>query len=439
MTNFIAKIRHQLINQKLSRDIAYTLCSFIVLAASGIIINITITMLRDPASLGVFNLTYAVYIIASQFAVFGIHYSVLRNTTYYKESQEERGKLLGTASVCAFALGVFVAIIIFCLQPFFEQLFQSHAVAKAIGYSSLGLVFFPFNKILLAYLNGIHEMKAFSILQGVRYISVMVVVGLFVASSLPIEYSTLSFFAAEIITAFFASLYILINKLAKPLTFDKSWVIRHFTFGSKGLFAGIFADLNSRLDVLIIGIFLSDFQVGVYSFVAMLVDGLYHILAMIRINFNPLLVSMVRDKAWGSATQLRTQSAKYIAPIMALCSLLIILCYLIFAYFIVPDKGLQFGTLSLLILLTGLVTVSSLIPFDNLLIVSGYPGYQAVQQICMVGSNLIMALILVPFLNIEGAAIATIIGYLIGISVLVFFAKKLVGWSLLTNRYVGVS
>jgi len=82
---------------KLSRDIAYSLCSFAVLALSGIVINITITALRDAAALGVFNLAYAVYIVASQIATWGLHYSVLRHGAYHAEDPGERAALLGEA------------------------------------------------------------------------------------------------------------------------------------------------------------------------------------------------------------------------------------------------------------------------------------------------------------------------------------------------------
>ena len=87
LSKLILSLRHK----KLSQDIAYSLGSFVVLALSGIVINIVITGLRDAAALGVFNLAYAVYIIASQFAVWGLHYSVLRHTAFYEQDAKARG------------------------------------------------------------------------------------------------------------------------------------------------------------------------------------------------------------------------------------------------------------------------------------------------------------------------------------------------------------
>ena len=78
--------------------------------------------------------------------------------------------------------------------------------------------------------------------------------------------------------------------------------MKHLVFGFRGLGAGMFAEFNSRVDVLVIGFFLEDRAVGIYSFAAMLVDGIYHVLAMIRINFNPIS-AIVMEKMTGASLQ----------------------------------------------------------------------------------------------------------------------------------------
>lgn len=431
------QLLHNLRYQKLSQDIAYTLGSFIVLAISGIIINVVVTAFRDSSALGVFNLAYAVYIIASQFAVLGLHYSVLRYSAYYTESQEERGKILFTASICSLLLGMGTGLVIYMAVPVFEILFKSTKVANAIGYSALGLSLFPLNKVLQAYLNGLRHMKAFSIFQGLRYLTVMVLVSLIAVSSLPIEYSTICFFVAELITSLLIIFYIHKEKLVRDLVFTSEWMRRHFAFGMKGFFSGMFAEVNSRLDVLMVGFFLTERAVGIYSFAAMLVDGLYHVLVMIRVNFNPMLVSALRDKQWKTVQRLRVQTQKFVLPVVTFLSLTLVICFYLFTVWIMPDKGLQEGLPSLIILLTGLVSISFLVPFDNLMLVSGHPGYQTIQQLVIVGSNLLFSLVLIPNLGIEGAAAGTAIGYVAGISILVIFTRRLIGWRLLTNTYVG--
>ncbi len=428
-SRLVDSLRHQ----KLTQDIAYSMGSFVVLAISGIVINIVITALRDAAALGVFNIAYAVYIVASQFAALGIHYSVLRHTAYYHESPVERGRMLLTAGLMVVAFGFLAAGAMTLAHPLFDAAFSSAHAGQAIVNSALGLLLFPLNKVLLAYLNGLRQMKAFSILQALRYLSLMVAVSAVAASSMPIENATFGFLVAEMITAVATIGFLASRRLATDLVYCRDWVGRHLAFGSKGLMAGMFAEVNSRVDVLMIGYFLSDRATGIYSFAAMLVDGLYQVLAMIRINFNPILVAAVRDRKWEHAQRLREQSGRYVAPAVLALSALLALGFYLFTSWLMPGKGLLEGLPALLILMSGVCVVAIFVPFDNLLMVSGHPGYQTAQQLATVIANIIVAALLLPVLGIEGAALGTAVSYTCGIAVLLVFGRRLLGWDLVRN------
>jgi len=421
-------------HQKLSRDIAYSMGSFFILAISGIVINIVITASRDAASLGVFNLAYAVYIVASQFASWGLHYSVLRHAAYI-EDPAERGDLVCTASACALAMGGVAAAALAFGEPLLAQAFGSEVTGAAIRNAAFGLLLFPLNKVLLAFLNGMRHMKAFSLLQGLRYLTVMVLVSVIVLSDFPIESATFCFVVAEAITVVGAAAYIWRCRLVASFRASIPWVRTHYAFGTKGLAAGMFAEVNSRIDVLMIGFLLDERATGIYSFAAMLVDGLYHVLAMVRINFNPMLVGALRDKDYALAGNLRLRSRQYVLPATVVLAVMVLGAYLLAATWIMPGKGLEEGVVSLVILLLGLVTVSMLVPFDNLMMVSGHPGYQTGQQLATVAANVAVAALLLPVLGIEGAALGTASSYWVGTAMLVFFSRRVIGWNLVTNRF----
>ena len=299
----------------------------------------------------------------------------------------------------------------------------------------LGLIFFPLNKILISYLNGLRCMKAFSILQAMRYLVVMALVTAIAASELPIELATFCFVAAELLTATLALIYIKHARLVDQLSFSREWVLRHYRFGTKGLAAGMFAEVNSRIDVLLIGFFLSDKETGIYSFAAMLVDGVYHVLAMIRINFNPILVAAARDNDWSAGQYLRRQSLRIVLPVTLLMSILLVLSYYILGVWVMPpEKGILDGLPTLVILLSALVMVSFLVPFDNLLMVSGLPGFQTFQQLILVGVNIVVAVLLLPIIGVEGAAFGTALSYISGILAMVFFVRHRLGWNLINNK-----
>ena len=101
MSGLVGQPALGLLSGKLTRDIGYSLGSFAVLALSGLVINLVITALRDAAALGVFNQSYAIYILVSQLATFGLHYSVLRHAAMHDADAEERGRVLLNAAACA--------------------------------------------------------------------------------------------------------------------------------------------------------------------------------------------------------------------------------------------------------------------------------------------------------------------------------------------------
>lgn len=425
------------LQQKLGRDIAWTMGSFMVLAVSGIVINVVVASLRDAAALGVFNQAYAVYIIASQIAVCGVHYSVLRHAAFFDDDAEERGAMLFTSIVLTLLFGVLAAIALYVFAPLLGRAFDSVVTGEAIRYAAYGLVFFPLNKVLLGYLNGLRHMKMFAILQASRYIFVMVWVSIVAASSdVDFKNATLAFFVAEFATTLIAMVYLLLTGLLSAMHFSLKWIKKHVVFGSKSLLAGMFVEMNSRVDVLMIGLFLPDRAVGIYSFAAMLVDGLYHVLAMVRINFNPVLVGALRDKKWEAMQGLLKKAKQYAYPVTLFLALLVLGVFWVMANYIVPEKGLQEGIYSLLILLAGLTLISAFIPFDNLLLVSGHPGFQTFQHMTVVTANIGLNYTLVPILGIEGAALATISGYIVGMIVLMILVNHFLRWNLLTNRVV---
>ena len=57
------------------------------------------------------------------------------------------------------------------------------------------------------------------------------------------------------------------------LKVDRVWLKRHIQFGARSVLGGVAVELNTRVDVLVLGLFTSEAQVGIYSFAAFFVEG----------------------------------------------------------------------------------------------------------------------------------------------------------------------
>ena len=197
--------------------------------------------------------------------------------------------------------------------------------------------------------------------------------------------------------------------------------------------AGMLAEINTRIDVLLIGLFMNPTASGIYSFVGMLNDGLYHILTILRINVNPLLASKT-SKPQGNR-EIASMMRKLKLPVFTATCLLSFVIIVTFEIFVTNfSPNLSAGKSSLIILMIGLSVVSPIIPFDNLMIASGFPLEQTYQQLTSVLLNCIVGCALIPFFGINGAAIGTVVSYCGSVYVLSRFSSSRLGWNILLNK-----
>jgi O-antigen/teichoic acid export membrane protein len=416
----------------MARNISLTMISFAILAVSGILINLFVVAARDSAALGVFNQTYSVYIVVSQFAVAGVHYSVMRHAAFHEADRLELGRLLSSAILPAVVLGALFSIAVYMAEDWFSGLFDSAETGRAVSISALGIVLFPLNKVLISFLNGLRHMAAFATLQALRYVIVALVAIGVAFSAMPFEYALYCFIIAEFVTSLLALAYIVWLKLCIWQLPGGHWINRHFIFGGKSMAAGLFGEINTRIDVLMLGIFLPDRDVGIYSFAAFFLDGLFHMLVMIRVNFNPYLVGALRDGKQDDLNALLRKTRLRVPLVMAAMSLLSVAAYYLLCTLVLPGQGLLEGMPSLIILLGGMVLVSGFVPYDNLMLASGHPAYQTLQQMVAVTANVIGNLLLIPIFHIEGAALGTACGFILGTLMLIVMAKRMLGWNLLS-------
>ena len=84
-----------------------------------------------------------------------------------------------------------------------------------------------------------------------------------------------------------------------------------FRFGNKALTGNFLLDINTRVDVFLLGILLNDRAVGLYSFAATVAEGAMQLPVLLRNNINPVL-----SKAWnkGGAPLLSKVCLLYTSP-----------------------------------------------------------------------------------------------------------------------------
>lgn len=412
------------VRSKFGQDVLWNLLSFGILGISGIVLNIIIGRFYGAGTLGVFNQVFALYIFFSQLAVFGIHLSVLKHIAEFSEDRAKCNSIITAAIIITVPIAGLTTIIGFLLSNWMGEVLQSPDVAKGWLYVLPGLLFFSLNKILMAVLNGFRHMKAFASIQAGRYVLIVGILVGCVLMKLPSFALPVIFSGAEIILLLFLFIYTL--RFYSPVSVTKcsSWAWEHICFGAKGFLSGTVSQLNTRIDVLMLGYFLSDQIVGIYSMASMIVEGFIQLTVVLRNNLNPLLTKFIVQQRMTELRNVIRRGVRLSYLVMGGLGIVLIMAYPFLVSVLFHDGIFLEAWEVLIILMIGFVLYSGYLPFNMIMVQAGYPGLHTLFRTAIVISNIILNALMIPSYGINGAAYATAVSFVLSALYLKIIVKK---------------
>ena len=158
-----------------------------------------------------------------------------------------------------------------------------------------------------------------------------------------------------------------------------------------------------------LGYFLGDAYVGIYSFVAMIAEGLKEIPNVVRRNIDPIIGNFIEIGNKMKITELSKRIRLFLVPVMTFLALVGILLYEPFINTFQFDPALLTGTKVLLILVAGVVLNSIYSPMMGILLQGNRPGYHSLLILCVFLINITLNYFLIQSYGLLGAAMATAI------------------------------
>jgi O-antigen/teichoic acid export membrane protein len=390
------------------QGVFWNVASFILMGVSGILLNVMIAQAYPAAILGVFNQIFALYIFASQLAVFGIHYSILHhNAILVEQDAQSAAESASSALLLVGLISLAVTLGVGLLRDAIGSALQSPGISDGLLVILPGLLLFPLNKVLLSLLNSQRRMKAYAIANASRYLMLVAALCLLISIGVEGKLLTLSFSIAELLL--FSGL--LWSNRSSLTRINRQafayWSGNHLGFGQRGMLAGLLAELNTRIDVLLLGYFMTDASVGQYSFIAILAEGVLQLLSVLRVNYDPILARLYAERDIPELKRLITKGRKLAYAAMTVCGLLSIALYPIAIHILGFSQVYLQAHLLFSILLIGIMLSAGFVPFGGLLQQAGRPGSQSLFIFGLALLNLIGNLLLIPVMGVMGAAIAT--------------------------------
>ena len=424
--------RHEsipLVSQKFAIDVSWNLLSVGVMGLAGMAINILIAKYYGASTLGVFNQVYAIYIFLSQFAVAGIHFSVLKNVSQFSDISEKTEEILAGGILATAIISTVVVAITYLVSGFFGYLLESEGVSVGVLLVLPGLFFFSLNKTCLAFHNGCRRMKAYAVLLAIRYI--FLVVGLIVLITFSSEGHRLpvTLTVSEILLFVILFTYTLRHSKIRFSPEVLRWAWKHCGFGAKAAVGNVLIDANTRVDIVMLGVFTSDRIVGIYSFAAMLADGFSQLPVVLRTNINPIIARYRFGKSDEELEVAIRRGVRLTFSILVPVGVIAVACFPLVPYLFGLGGEFSGSWAVFAILMSGILLGVGYLPFQMLLNQVGSPGYQTLFFASIFVTNVALNMLMIPIIGMLGAAIATSVS----VSVQVLYLKVLV------RRVVGIN
>ena len=378
-------------------------------AAAGAVTTFLIAWRMDTAALGVFAQLYAVHVIGAQVAVVGAHDSTQKHTAEFSAAALPDDAIVtgGLQLVAVSATAVALALV--ALADPIGRFYTSEDVRRGLYLVAPGIACFALNKVLFAAINGRGELRLYAWMQLVRAGFVVAAIAAIVALGLP------AFAVGGIFTA--AELLLLPCLLAaarpswrraEPVTVLPAWWRRHLAFGGRGLINGVLLETHLRVDVVMLGYFVSDRAIGIYAFASLFAEAIYQVPVVIRTVAYPTIVQLASRMDRAGLARAARRLALASGVICAAAALAVGAAYPVVAGWFDPEF-VRTGSPVLWTLLAGMVIYAFFAPVDQLLLQSGLPGRQSVLMTMYVGANVLLNLALIPRYGLMGAALATAI------------------------------
>jgi stage V sporulation protein B len=410
---------------RLRRDVVWNLVPVVLLGVVGLGLNFAIGKVWGAAGLGVFNQVTTAFFVVSVLGAGGLQYSVLRAVAEVAEDREKVAAVVVGALVPTALFAVVATAAFLIIAPSVGVLLDSEQVATGMLYAAPGLFCFALNKVLLGVVNGLRRMRAFAIYTSLRYVLIAIGVVLAIVLDVAPEQLPGIWTLTEV-----GLLVVLAVELIATVALSRAagWrrhIRGHVDYGVRGLGATLAFELNSKLDVWILGVVFDDAYVGVYSLASVLAEGVMQLGVAVQNNLNPLLA---RSLAAGEGIHaLVTKTRKWFVPALAAACILSALCYPYVIPLLVGDASFAAGAASYAILVGGIALSSPWLPFSQVLLMASRPGWHTIFVLLVVGLNFAGNVLLIPHMGMEGAATATAVTLVLSMVLLVRIARTRAG------------
>jgi stage V sporulation protein B len=391
--------------RRLRRDIIWNLVPVALLGVVGLGLSFVIARWWGASAFGVFNLVTTAYFAFAVIGACGLQFAVLRAVAERPDDRDHVaavvvGALVPGLVLAAAATGAFVAV-----RPWFARWLDSPAVGEGMLWVAPGLFCFAVNKILLGVVNGLRRMRAFAIYTSLRYL--LLAAGLLIARAQHLASDHLAAiwtFTEGTLLLVLAGELVVTVRLSRAAGWT-TWTRQHLGYGVRGVLATLAYEINTKLDVWMLGVLIADkAAVGIYALAAAISEGVMQLAVVVQNNVDPMIAQRYAE---GDIAELEAMVKRlrrwFVAALAGVCAVAAAVFPAVIPW-LIGDPAFAAGAVPFAILMAGIALASPYLPFAHLLLMAKRPGWHTVLLVTAIAVNVIGNVALIPRLGPSGAA-----------------------------------
>jgi len=409
-------LAHKRLVRGIAKGAGIVFIATVVSRIFGYLIRAVIARHYGPEGYGFISTSLALFTITSTIALLGFSNSLTRQIAYYFNTDRIRGikSLIFSAYGLSSTIAVIAGLFLFLnSRVIATTIFHDESLIPFLKYFAAGLVFFVWIKLSASIFKAFKKMGWYTLIQDVlRFAAIFSAVVIAILLHAPVQLLGLTYLVAFIVVGIFgtvAAYYLTpIRKFPAGNLFGETKKL--FSFSWPLMLASIIHIFLYRIDILMIGYFMDQINVGIYN--AAVPIG--QLLTVIISSFTPLLLPVMTEYfAHDDITNLNntfTLSTKWIFLLTIPVFSLMVFFPDFFLVVIFGKNFLEASTV-LQIIAFGFLLSASVGPTGNLLVVVGKTHLNMINNLIAIVINIILNLLLIPQIGIYGAAVASAFSY----------------------------
>lgn len=402
----------------------WVLSSSIIILLVGFVIKPILARWLGATALGLYSLSITIYGVSVLIGNFGISQSLIKYVAEYGRNSSKIREIASSGFISSLIVGVCVGFLLYILRDVIASFFDKPRLALSLSILALSLPFASLLQSLTGLFNGLKKMRYFALLLIAQIILRVVLVILLIKLGYGITGAIIGIALSDIVTSL---LGLLLSRGFLSLRVQD--YIRNFRrllgFGAQMFGVSVINSISSRMDIFLIGYFMSATSVGLYS------------AAIAIANLFTIIPDAVRRMTFPNTSKLWSEGNRELMHVMFDKSLKYSACILIFLALIVGFFAkdiitLVFGhkfegvILALYVLIIArVIRGATIVPIGSVVPAIGRPDINLKVELISVGMNVGLNILLIPRFGILGAAIGTTIALLAGGALQIIFLVRL--------------